>query len=119
MTSLSESVLLMKQNLAEVEEHLNKLQGGRKASSSKARASLMALKKSSHVLRSDITKYTKELPVKSRTKKETVNVLDAKMSQVEPEEEPKAVVSEEKPKAVVSEEKPKRVRKANKKKSVE
>jgi hypothetical protein len=86
--SLSDSVLLMKQSLAEVEEHLTKLQNGRKASSSKARASLMSLKKNSHQLRSDICKYTKELPTKSRPKKENVNVFEAKMEQVEPEPEP-------------------------------
>ena len=67
--SLSEQVLLMKQSLSEVEEHLNKLQGGRKASSAKSRAILMKLKKDSHKLRSDITKYTKGLPTKTRTKK--------------------------------------------------
>ena len=88
MSSLTNQIILMKQSLAEVEEHLSKLQGGRKSSSSKARASLMALKKNSHVLRSDITKYTKELPTKSRPKKENVNVFEAKMEQVEPEPEP-------------------------------
>jgi hypothetical protein len=94
--SLSDSVLLMKQSLAEVEEHLTKLQNGRKASSSKARASLMSLKKNSHQLRSDITKFTKELPVRTRPKKENVNVFDAKMEQVE---EPEVVEEEdEKPK---------------------
>lgn len=107
MTSLNEQVLIMKQSLSEVEEHLSKLQGGRKSSSSKARASLMALKKNSHVLRSDITKYTKELPTKSRPKKENVNVFEAKMEQVEPEpvepelelEEKKASTKKAKPKA--------------------
>ena len=88
MSSLTNQIILMKQSLAEVEEHLAKLQNGRKSSSSKARASLMALKKNSHVLRSDITKYTKELPTKSRPKKENVNVFEAKMEQVEPEPEP-------------------------------
>ena len=112
MTSLSDQVLIMKKNLEEVEEHLNKLQGGRKASSSKARASLMKLKKDSHQLRADICKYTKELPTKKRTKKEAeVNVLDAKMSQVEPEPEPEP--EEEEPKAV---KKPKAVRKSRAKK---
>ena len=101
MTSLNEQVLIMKQSLSEVEEHLAKLQNGRKASSSKARASLMALKKNSHALRSDICKYTKELPTKSRPKKENVNVLEAKMEQVEPElelEEPEPT-TKAKPKA--------------------
>lgn len=84
MSSLSEQLVLMKQNLADVEDHLNKLQSGRKASSAKARASLMKLKKDSHQLRGDIIKYTKELPVKSRNKKEEqVNILDAKLSQAE------------------------------------
>jgi len=97
MTSLNEQVLIMKQSLSEVEEHLSKLQGGRKSSSSKARASLMALKKNSHVLRSDITKYTKELPTKSRPKKENVNVFEAKMEQVEPEPvEPELELEEKK-----------------------
>lgn len=92
MSSLSEQVLIMKKNLAEVEEHLNKLQGGRKASSSKARASLMKLKKDSHSLRSEIMKYTKELPVKSRVKKEPI------VEQPEPEPEEEEPVK--KPKAV-------------------
>jgi hypothetical protein len=97
MTSLNEQVLIMKQSLSEVEEHLSKLQNGRKASSSKARASLMALKKNSHALRSDITKYTKELPKKSRPKKENVNVFEAKMEQVEPEPvEPELELEEKK-----------------------
>ena len=95
--SLSDQVLIMKNNLAEVEEHLNKLQGGRKASSSKARASLMKLKKDSHQLRSDITKYTKGLPTKKRVSKEEVvlPMEEIKQLQAEPEE----TEQEEKPKA--------------------
>jgi hypothetical protein len=93
MSSLQDKIMLMKQSLADVEEHLSKLQGGRKASSAKARSSLMKLKKDSHALRSDITKFTKELPVKSRVKKAEVNVFDAKMEQVEPE--PESVVEPE------------------------
>ena len=97
MSSLSEQVLIMKNNLAEVEEHLNKLQGGRKASSSKARASLMKLKKDSHQLRGDIMKYTKELPVKSRVKKEPIVEQTTPEPEVEPEvEKPKADSSKKK-----------------------
>jgi tryptophanyl-tRNA synthetase len=88
--SLSEQVLIMKNNLAEVEEHLNKLQTGRKSSSSKARSSLMKLKKDSHTLRSDIMKFTKELPTKKRTKKEAVQSPEEPV-EAEPEEEPEAV----------------------------
>ena len=89
MTSLSDQVVLMKQNLAEVEEHLGKLQGGRKASSSKARASLMKLKRDSHALRGDIMTYTKAMPVKARAKKaENVPIEEARQLQAIPEEEP-------------------------------
>jgi hypothetical protein len=99
MTSLSDQLVLMKQNLADVEEHLNKLQGGRKASSAKARASLMKLKKDSHSLRGEIMTYTKAMPVNARTKKaENVPIEEARQLQAIPEEEPDAVV-EEKPKA--------------------
>ena len=46
----------------------------------------MSLKKNSHQLRSDICKFTKTMPVKSRGKKEAVQVFEAKMEQVEPEQ---------------------------------
>ena len=87
MTSLSDQVVLMKQNLSEVEEHLNKLQGGRKASSAKARASLMKLKKDSHLLRGEIMTYTKKMPVKTRAKKADIGIEEARQLQAEPEEE--------------------------------
>jgi hypothetical protein len=106
MTSLSDQVVLMKQNLSEVEEHLNKLQGGRKASSAKARASLMKLKRDSHSLRGDIMTYTKGMPVKIRAKKADIGIEEARRLQSIPEEEPVPLV----------EEKPKRVRKARAKK---
>jgi ABC-type antimicrobial peptide transport system ATPase subunit len=101
MASLSESVLLMKQNLAEVEDHLNKLQGGRKASSSKARASLMALKKSSHALRKQITDHTKAMPTKTRVKKaeEVLPMEEIKQLQAEPEEPEVKKPKARKPKA--------------------
>ena len=101
--SLSDSVLLMKQSLAEVEEHLTKLQNGRKASSSKARASLMSLKKNSHQLRSDICKFTKGMPVKSRGKKEPVQSPEV----VQSPEDFKVEEEEEKPKANSSKKKAK------------
>ena len=95
--SLSDQVVLMKQSLAEVEEHLNKLQGGRKSSSAKARSSLMKLKKDSHLLRSEIMKYTKKIPVKSRVKKEPIVEQTTPEPEVEPEvEKPKADSSKKK-----------------------
>ena len=90
--SLSEQIILMKNDLGEVEEHLNKLQSGRKASSSKARAGLMKLKKGSHQF--DITKFQKELPVKSRSKKEVVVQSPEDFKVVEEPVEPVAVVEE-------------------------
>lgn len=87
MTSLSDQVVLMKQNLSEVEEHLNKLQGGRKASSAKARASLMKLKKDSHLLRGEIMTYTKKMPVKTRARRADIGIEEARQLQAEPEEE--------------------------------
>ena len=94
--SLSEQLLLMRKSLDETEKELKSLEGGRKASAPRARKSLQALKQSSHALRKQITESVKGMPTKKRTKKEEVNILDAKMSQVEePEPEPE----EEKPKA--------------------
>jgi len=83
MTSLSDQILLMKQSLDETEKELKALEGGRKASAPRARKSLQALKQSSHQLRKQITDSVKSMPTKKRTKKEEVNILDAKMSQVE------------------------------------
>lgn len=109
--SLSEKVLLMKKSLNEVEEHLSKLQNGRKASSAKARASLMSLKKNSHQLRSDITKFTKELPTKKRTKPQdkVEEIADVVLENIEVDE-PVAIPVDTK-----TEKKPKKVRTPKKK----
>ena len=94
--SLTEQILLMRKSLDETEKELKALEGGRKASAPRARKSLQSLKQSSHQLRKQITDSVKSMPTKKRTKKEEVNVLDAKMSQVE---EPETEPEEEKPKA--------------------
>ena len=95
--SLTEQILLMRKSLDETEKELKALEGGRKASAPRARKSLQSLKQSSHQLRKQITDSVKSMPTKKRTKKEAeVNVLDAKMSQVE---EPETEPEEEKPKA--------------------
>ena len=70
--SLSEQILLMKQDLENVERELKSLEGGRKASAPRARKSLQNLKTSSHALRKQIVEHTKSLPIKKRTKKEPV-----------------------------------------------
>lgn len=96
MTNLSDQILLMKQSLDEAEKELKSLEAGRKASAPRARKSLQALKQSSHQLRKQITESVKSMPTKKRvSKKEEVNVLDAKMSQVEPE--PEVVAREPEP----------------------
>ena len=103
--SLNDQILLMRQSLDETERELKALEGGRKASAPRARKSLQALKQSSHQLRKQITESVKSMPTKKRIKKEEVNVLEGRESQIEPEpEEPEPV------------EKPKRVRKPRVKK---
>ena len=90
--SLSDQLLLMRQSLDETEKELKSFEGGRKASAPRARKALQALKQSSHALRKQITESVKSMPTKSRVpkKSEEVNVLDAKMSQIEPEPESEA-----------------------------
>jgi hypothetical protein len=86
----------MKQSLENVENELKALESGKKASAPRARKALQSLKQSSHSLRKQITENVKTMPIKSRPKKENVNVFDAKMEQVE---EPEVVEEEdEKPK---------------------
>ena len=88
MTSLSEQILLMRQSLDDTERELKSLESGKKASAPRARKSLQSLKQSSHALRKQITDSVKSMPTKKRVKKEPVQVLDARMSQVEAEPEP-------------------------------
>ena len=97
--SLSEQILLMKQDLENVEKELKSLEGGRKASAPRARKSLQSLKTSSHALRKQIVEHTKSLPVKSRTKKEVVEEPPTPTPTPEPEvEQPKATSSKKKAK---------------------
>ena len=105
--SLSEQIMLMRQELDSAEKEIKSLEGGRKASAARARKSLQSLKNSSHGLRKSIVEHTKSLPVKSRKKVEEINVQDARMSQVETEPEP----IEDLPKADASKKKakPKRI----------
>ena len=98
MASLSDQVLLMKQSLENVEKELKSLESGKKASAPRARKALQSLKQSSHSLRKQITENVKGMPVKSRGKKEAVQVFEAKMEQVEPEPEPGDEEEDEKPK---------------------
>ena len=107
--SLSEQILLMKQDLENVERELKSLEGGRKASAPRARKSLQNLKTSSHALRKQIVEHTKSLPIKKRTKKEPVQNPEDFKPEPAPEQEP----APEEPKASTKKAKPR------KKKSVE
>ena len=118
MSSLNDQVVLMRQSLENVERELKSLESGKKASAPRARKALQTLKQSSHSLRKQITDSVKTMPVKSRGKKETVNIQDARMSQVEePEpEEPEPEPESEEKKSSTKKAKPKAKPKAKSKK---
>jgi hypothetical protein len=67
--SLFESITILKSQLDAAEKEINALQGGRKASSSRARKSLMSVKSGSHDLRKQIMLHTKSMEVKKRIPK--------------------------------------------------
>jgi len=72
MSSLSDNIVLLRSHLDNCEAELKKLESGRKSSSAKSRAELMKMKKLSHSMRAEITKFTKELPTKKRVSKDKV-----------------------------------------------
>ena len=58
--SLSETIILLKAQVAEAEEHVKSLEGGKKVSATKARANLMKVKNLAHEPRKQITETTKK-----------------------------------------------------------
>ena len=85
--SFKNDIVLLRSYLDEAEHHLEKLEGGVKASSSKARVALFKIKSLSHQLRKDITEKLKQMPTKTRTpKKEPEAVAEPKAEQ-QPEPE--------------------------------
>ena len=70
--SFKNDIVLLRSYLDEAEHHLEKLEGGVKASSSKARVALFKIKSLSHQLRKDITEKLKQMPTKTRPKKVAV-----------------------------------------------
>ena len=98
--NLSESICGLRSMLDTCETEIKSLEGGRKASSARARKSLQNIKNSCHNLRKAVTIHTKALPTKTRVKKD----------EPEPEPVPEPVVPEVKPV------KPKKVRKTRVKK---
>lgn len=92
--TLSEQIMLMRNELDAADREIKALEGGRKAASSRARKSLQNIKQSSHQLRKSIVEHTKALPVKSRkSPEEQMPMEEIRQLQAEPEpveEEPKA-----------------------------
>ena len=89
--SLSESIIQLRQNLNDCEEHVKSLESGRKSSSSKARANLMKMKNQSHQLRKQIMLHHKDLPTKSRVKKEIAPESVEPVEPAKPKSRKKAV----------------------------
>ena len=87
--NLSENITSLRTMLDTAENEIKSLEGGRKASSARARLSLQQIKKSCHTMRRDITTHTKSLPTKTRAKKEPVAEPVAE-PEPEPEPEPEA-----------------------------
>ena len=64
--SLSQDITALKTMLVQAEKEIKALEGGVKASSSRARRALQGIKSNSHKLRKDIIEYMKTLPVKKK-----------------------------------------------------
>jgi hypothetical protein len=87
--SLTDSITSLRTMLDTCETEIKSLEGGRKASSARARKSLQTIKTSCHGLRKQITDHTKALPTKPRAKKEIVCPTHAAVeAEIEPEPEP-------------------------------
>ena len=84
--SFKNDIVLLRSHLDEAELHLDKLESGTKASSSKARVALLKIKTLTHQLRKDITSKLKELPTKTRLKPVAEAVAEPEAVSVEPEE---------------------------------
>jgi len=89
--NFTNDVVLLRSHLDDAETHLKKLEGGTKASSSKARVALLKIKSISHQMRKDITEKLKQMPTKARTKK-----VEA-VAESEPVAEPEPITKVRKP----------------------
>lgn len=75
--NLQDEISVLKNNITIIEKEWESLQSGRKSAAPKLRANLMSIKKQCHNLRSKTTEFTKNLPTKTRVKKEPVEVVVA------------------------------------------
>ena len=73
MTSLSTQIAELKTLVGQCENELLSLQSGKKAAAPRVRASLQKIKTLAHSMRGEVMNLVKELPTKSRVKKETVS----------------------------------------------
>jgi hypothetical protein len=80
--SLSNQINELKILVSQCESEITSLESGRKASSSRARKSLQAIKQQAHGMRKVITETTKALPTKTRVKKVSSD-LETKPERVE------------------------------------
>lgn len=67
--SLSESITALRTMLDSADKEVKSLEGGKKASSARARKALQNIKGGCHVLRKNITSHQKTMTTKPRTKK--------------------------------------------------
>ena len=95
--SFKNDIVLLRSHLDEAEAHLNKLEGGTKASSSKARVALLKIKTLTHQLRKDITSKLQTMPTKTRLKPVIEEVAEVESVSVEPESVPESVPKVRKP----------------------
>jgi hypothetical protein len=70
MANLNESIVELKTLISQCETELQSLHGGKKAAAPRVRASLQKIKNLAHSMRGGVMAFTKDLPVKTRTKKE-------------------------------------------------
>jgi hypothetical protein len=95
--SLSNQINELKILVSQCESEITSLESGRKASSSRARKSLQAIKGSAHTMRKMITETTKALPTKTRAKKAPVVAEPERVEEVpEPAVEPETPMKEKK-----------------------
>ena len=89
--SLSEQITGLRTMLDNAESEIRSLEGGRKASSARARKSLQNIKTTCHGLRKSVTEHTKTLPTKPRVKREILCpshvAVEAEAVEVAPVEE--------------------------------
>jgi hypothetical protein len=76
MTTLSTNLAVLKTLIGQCETELLALQSGRKASAPRVRASLQKIKALAHSMRAGVMDFTKELPTKTRVKKDVTPIDD-------------------------------------------